>query len=106
MRRIKESGGEHQRLLDANREYQAEIRALKQELRIREMELDTEREKYQNLKNAYEKYIFEIAEKRERLEEMIRQYQDAINKIKALSKQYEAEAKAKIREITKVGKVV
>ena len=50
--------------------------------------------------------MFEYSERREQLEEMIRKYDDALHQIKDLSKKYEAEARAKIREITKVGKVV
>lgn len=104
MRKRNENGGEHQRLLDANREYQLEIKALKQELKMKDIKLDAERKKYETLKKAYDKYMFDYAERRENLEEIIRKYEDALDKIKGLSKKYEAEAKAKIKEIT--GKVV
>lgn len=106
MRKRKEIGGEHQRLLDANKEYEAEIRNLRRELHFKDIELNAEREKYETLKEAYDKYMFEYSERREQLEEMIRKYDDALHQIKDLSKKYEAEARAKIREITKVGKVV
>ena len=42
MRKRKEIGGEHQRLLDANKEYEAEIRRLRQELHFKEIELNAD----------------------------------------------------------------
>ena len=103
MRKRNENGGEHQRLLDANREYQLEIKALKQELKMKDIKLDAERKKYETLKKAYDKYMFDYADEQNK-PWIIRKYEDALDKIKALSKKYEAEAKAKIKEIT--GKVV
>lgn len=106
MRKRKENGGEYQRLLDANQEYRAEIKALQHELKMKDLQIESVYEKLEAVQAAYDKYMFDYSEKRENLEEVIRQYEEAVNKVKDLYKTYEAKVKAEIKEIKKVRKVV